>query len=593
MIRSPFRFSDSARRLSLAASLFVLAGALAGCQQTTGGLNRSDPNRGQIALSQAVMAELGQRNMTTTSPVLMRIFKEEAELEVWKKDASGRYALFRTYPICNYSGELGPKVREGDRQSPEGFYTVTPAQMNAQSSFYLSFNLGFPNTFDRAHNRTGSHLMVHGDCSSRGCYAMTDEAIAEVYALAREALNGGQRSFQVQAYPFRMTPRNLARHRASPHMAFWRQLKEGHDHFEVTRLEPQVDVCERRYVFNAVSPGSELAGGPGRSYSQASSEALREMIAPNDPWANTRGTTASRAVVGPQGAVPTSVNRPVTTVAPVTRAAPARARITAISEDGATRPDFRSTERCPTYVVPAPIRQAVAAKNARDMAQVAALSTQFAAEPARTGIDGGTHQTFAARFQNRRIRVGATEPTFSLAAAEPTPLVSARSGSAPVQATARPAAPILAATTSTPVAAPSLASASSTPAPAPGGLASAPVPAPSPLRAVAASRPVETSPVQAFAPERTAPQAPPLAAASSLVARQPADAAPATTAGSGQPAAEPAQADQRNWFQRLIGTSPSPAAPAAAETTPGQPTAPVPLPRPQAGGAPVTGRQGS
>ena len=186
----------------------------------------------------------------------MRIFKEEAELEVWKQDDSGRFALFRSYPICRFSGELGPKIKTGDRQAPEGFYTITPGLMNPNSSQYLAINTGFPNAYDRANGRTGSFLMIHGGCSSAGCYAMTDEQMAEIYALAREAFFGGQASFQLQAYPFRMTPLNLARHRDSPHMAFWRMLKEGHDHFEVTHLQPRIGVCEKRYIFEAESTAS-------------------------------------------------------------------------------------------------------------------------------------------------------------------------------------------------------------------------------------------------------------------------------------------------------------------------------------------------
>jgi murein L,D-transpeptidase YafK len=185
----------------------------------------------------------------------VRVFKTESELEVWKQDRTGRFALLKTYPICKWSGDLGPKVREGDRQAPEGFYDITPAQMNPNSQFYLAFNLGYPNAFDRAHDRNGAHLMVHGDCSSRGCYAMTDEQILEIFALGRESFFGGQKSFQVQAFPFRMTPANMAKHRNNPNMPFWRMLKEGYDHFEVTRLEPKVDVCEKRYVFNAQAPG--------------------------------------------------------------------------------------------------------------------------------------------------------------------------------------------------------------------------------------------------------------------------------------------------------------------------------------------------
>ena len=137
-------------------------------------------------LSERMIAEIERRNMEKESPILVRIFKQESELEVWKEDKSGSYALLKTYPICRWSGELGPKVKEGDRQAPEGFYTITPGLMNPNSSYYLAINMGFPNAYDRANGRSGAFLMIHGDCSSRGCYAMTDEQIAEIYALARE-----------------------------------------------------------------------------------------------------------------------------------------------------------------------------------------------------------------------------------------------------------------------------------------------------------------------------------------------------------------------------------------------------------------------
>jgi murein L,D-transpeptidase YafK len=194
---------------------------------------------------------MADKNMDLNSPILVRIFKQEAELEVWKQDRDGRFALLKTYPICRWSGDLGPKVREGDRQAPEGFYTISPAQMNPQSAYYLSFNTGYPNAFDQALGRTGSQLMVHGDCSSRGCYAMTDEQIAEIYSLGRESFFGGQRAFQLQAFPFKMTPINMAKHRNNPNMPFWKMIKEGYDHFEVTKQEPKVDFCEKKYVFNA------------------------------------------------------------------------------------------------------------------------------------------------------------------------------------------------------------------------------------------------------------------------------------------------------------------------------------------------------
>ena len=173
--------------------------------------------------------------MDKDSPILVRIFKEEAEMEVWKKNRDGEFALLKTYPICRWSGDLGPKKKEGDRQAPEGFYTITPGQMNPNSNYYLAFNTGFPNAYDRAWGYTGSELMVHGDCSSRGCYAMTDEQIQEIYALARESFFGGQKAFQFEAFPFRMTALNMAKHRNNPNFAFWKMLKEGYDHFEATQ----------------------------------------------------------------------------------------------------------------------------------------------------------------------------------------------------------------------------------------------------------------------------------------------------------------------------------------------------------------------
>lgn len=201
-----------------------------------------------------MISEISSKNMDKESPLLARIFKEEAEMEIWKKNRDGEFALLKTYPICRWSGDLGPKKREGDRQAPEGFYTITPAQMNPNSNYYLAFNTGYPNAYDRSWGHTGSELMVHGDCSSRGCYAMTDEQMQEIYALARESFFGGQRSFQLQAFPFRMTALNMAKHRNSPHFAFWKMIKEGHDHFEATKQEPKVAVCEKRYVFDPAQP---------------------------------------------------------------------------------------------------------------------------------------------------------------------------------------------------------------------------------------------------------------------------------------------------------------------------------------------------
>ncbi|MEE1612447.1 murein L,D-transpeptidase family protein [Microvirga sp. CF3016] len=229
------------KRIALAAGLVL---ALAACQ----GENRS--TRHLAPIPPATMALMASKGMSQNDPILMRAYKKESEIEVWKRGPDGRYALLKTYPMCRWSGQLGPKTREGDRQAPEGFYTVAPAQMNPNSSFHLSFDLGYPNAYDRAHGRTGAHLMVHGSCSSSGCFAMTDEAISEVYALARESFASGQRSFQFQSYPFRMTAENLAKHRLDPNIAFWRNLKEGSDYFELAKQEPQVSVANQQYAFS-------------------------------------------------------------------------------------------------------------------------------------------------------------------------------------------------------------------------------------------------------------------------------------------------------------------------------------------------------
>jgi murein L,D-transpeptidase YafK len=213
------------------------------------------PAKATRELPPELLALLRQKRMPKTSPIILRVFKEEAELEVWKQDTSGLFQFLKTYPICRWSGDLGPKFWEGDRQTPEGFYTITPALMNPNSNYYLAINTGYPNSFDKANKRNGSLLMIHGDCSSSGCYAMTDEQISEIYSLARDALLG-RPTFQVQAYPFRLTPANLARHRDSPNLAFWKMLKIGNDHFETTHLEPKAEVCDRRYVFDAQPPAN-------------------------------------------------------------------------------------------------------------------------------------------------------------------------------------------------------------------------------------------------------------------------------------------------------------------------------------------------
>jgi murein L,D-transpeptidase YafK len=231
------------------AGLLLAALLLAGCN---GSIEDIAPKANK-ELPQKLVDLMKSKGMSTSSPIMVRIFKEEGQFEVWKQKGDGGYGLIASYPICKWSGQLGPKFIEGDRQAPEGFYDIHPSQMNPNSKYYLSFNIGFPNAYDRAHNRTGANLMVHGACSSSGCYSMNDAQVSQIYAFARDAFRGGQEAFQLQAFPFRMTAANMARYRNDPNYDFWKMLKEGYDQFEIAHLPPKVDVCEGRYVFNEVA----------------------------------------------------------------------------------------------------------------------------------------------------------------------------------------------------------------------------------------------------------------------------------------------------------------------------------------------------
>lgn len=184
--------------------------------------------------------------------VFIRIFKKERVLELWMLKSDGRFHLYRRFPICAFSGDLGPKLREGDLQSPEGVYRVSREQMNPNSRYHLSFNLGFPNAYDRAHGYTGSYLMVHGDCVSRGCYAMDDRQIEIIYAIVSEAHQRGQRAVDVHVFPFHLTEENLEAYRDHRWFDFWQMLAPIYRSFEEARLPPVVEVKNKRYVLSEV-----------------------------------------------------------------------------------------------------------------------------------------------------------------------------------------------------------------------------------------------------------------------------------------------------------------------------------------------------
>jgi murein L,D-transpeptidase YafK len=193
------------------------------------------------------VALLAQKGLAAGNPVMIRIFKAESELELWmQKD--DRFELFATYSVCKWSGKLGPKLHEGDRQAPEGMYAVGMPQIHRKGRWPRALNIGYPNAFDRAMDRTGSYILVHGGCSSTGCFAMTNSQMEEIYRLSEEALAQGQAHIPIHVFPFRMTESNLKAFSDSKWQSFWRNLKDAYDAFERTRVPPQVSVCGKRYV---------------------------------------------------------------------------------------------------------------------------------------------------------------------------------------------------------------------------------------------------------------------------------------------------------------------------------------------------------
>ena len=229
--------------LSLAAALLLVSLAL------------TPSDRGaQRELALSALAQ--QAGFSPGDPVLIRIFKRESMLELWmRKD--DRFELFATYPICFWSGRLGPKEREGDRQAPEGFYAFSRDELRIGGRHPRSINIGFPNSLDRAFGRTGSYILLHGGCTSSGCFAMTDPVMDEIYALAAAALQHGQDRIQVQIFPFRLTEANLALHASNKWHGFWRNLKAGYDAFETTRMPPSISVCHNAYAVTATQADTE------------------------------------------------------------------------------------------------------------------------------------------------------------------------------------------------------------------------------------------------------------------------------------------------------------------------------------------------
>jgi murein L,D-transpeptidase YafK len=315
------RFAQHITRVTAAGAMFAALLAVPAANALVVELNDVASDRierqraasqGQIPLPNTPnLAQLSERlaakGLHSGAPMFIRIFKAESELEVWM-EKDGRYVLFATYPICHWSGTLGPKQNEGDKQSPEGVYTLTSQQLHWIGRWPRSLNLGFPNVLDRAFSRTGSYILIHGGCSSVGCFAMTNPVIEEIFGLAHQALKDGQDHIQVQALPFRMTDERMRAHALSEWYDFWRNLKDAYDSFERTRIPPNVSVCEGRYHVRDTTTAEEVASHDPLALCGVTAAAQPELLTPALP-----SSPAINPALSNSRALTLSSRRPVST----------------------------------------------------------------------------------------------------------------------------------------------------------------------------------------------------------------------------------------------------------------------------------------
>ncbi|MEQ1964257.1 murein L,D-transpeptidase family protein [Xenorhabdus khoisanae] len=248
--------------LYLSLSLLLLHMPLFAATQS--GLSWLKPSTDKPSTKQAPLKQIG-------AEIFIQIFKEEKLLELYTKNRNGRYQLTQSYPICNYSGGLGPKTLKNDFKSPEGFYHVSIKQLNPNSRYYRAINLGFPNEFDKSKGYSGNNLMIHGECKSIGCYAMTNRYIEEIYQYAEKALYHGQHEIKINIYPFRMTSQNMGRHKHNDNYQFWKQLQPAYEYFANTGIPATISIIDGRYVVN------EKTGNPSSFWSTESNYTISKL----------------------------------------------------------------------------------------------------------------------------------------------------------------------------------------------------------------------------------------------------------------------------------------------------------------------------
>ena len=198
-------------------------------------------------------AELQKSGLALGDQVYLRVYKKEEVMEVWMKPRGGKkYEPYKRYRIAGMSGGLGPKEAEGDYQAPEGCYEVTKGRLNPWSNYHLSFNVGYPNRYDRFHKRTGSYIMVHGSNVSAGCFAMTDPVIEEIYLIVEAALSQGQKVVHLHSFPYNFALEGNHRvpqqRRYRQWGSFWQDLRAVWEAFEETQTVPIIEVRDGKYA---------------------------------------------------------------------------------------------------------------------------------------------------------------------------------------------------------------------------------------------------------------------------------------------------------------------------------------------------------
>lgn len=192
--------------------------------------------------------ELNAGGFKKGNPIYIRIFKEEHILEIWIKD-NDKYRLFKTYPVCSFSGGPGTKTRMNDGKSPEGFYTIAPRQLNPVSHYHLAINIGYPNQLEKLKGYTGSDIMIHGQCVSIGCYAMTDPLIEDIYTLVYKTFEAGHTVIPLHIFPFKPDAGHMKRYARFNELSYWKNIKAGYDLFERKHIPPAVSVVNKQYAF--------------------------------------------------------------------------------------------------------------------------------------------------------------------------------------------------------------------------------------------------------------------------------------------------------------------------------------------------------